>query len=140
MRGAFLAWPASPFSAILHSMRRLNQFEWRTVLEPLIPFSAILRQDPSQVDADLRGRHAVGGQVEGVVHALAAAAAGALALRHLPARELQVAQVGVPPRENPLDAVVLPRRDQGSGARPFFGLAERTQAFVGHVSRVFPNP
>jgi cyclic beta-1,2-glucan synthetase len=39
----------SPFSAILHSMRRLNQFEWRTVLEPLIPFNAILRQDPSQV-------------------------------------------------------------------------------------------
>ena len=28
----------SPFSAILHSMRRLNQFEWRTVLEPLIAF------------------------------------------------------------------------------------------------------
>jgi cyclic beta-1,2-glucan synthetase len=39
----------SPFSAILHSMRRLNQFEWRTALEPLIPFSAILRQDPSRV-------------------------------------------------------------------------------------------
>ena len=36
----------SPFSATLHSMRRLNQFEWRTVLEPLIAFDAILRQDP----------------------------------------------------------------------------------------------
>ena len=36
----------SPFSAILHSMRRLNQFEWRTVLEPLIAFDSILRQDP----------------------------------------------------------------------------------------------
>ena len=30
----------SPFSAILHSMRRLNQFEWRTVLEPLIAFDS----------------------------------------------------------------------------------------------------
>jgi cyclic beta-1,2-glucan synthetase len=39
----------SPFSAILHSLRRLNQFEWRTVLEPLIPFDAILRQDPGNV-------------------------------------------------------------------------------------------
>jgi hypothetical protein len=41
----------SPFSATLHSMRRLNQFEWRTVLEPLIPFNAILRQDPANVYA-----------------------------------------------------------------------------------------
>ena len=39
----------SPFSAILHSMRRLNQFEWRTVLEPLIAFDAILREDPCGV-------------------------------------------------------------------------------------------
>ncbi len=51
---AFAAGPLppieqSPFSAILHSMRRLNQFEWRTVLEPLIAFNAILRQDPSQI-------------------------------------------------------------------------------------------
>ena len=37
----------SPFSAILHSMRRLNQFEWRNVLEPLIAFDAILREDPA---------------------------------------------------------------------------------------------
>jgi cyclic beta-1,2-glucan synthetase len=36
----------SPFSATLHSMRRLNQFEWRTVLEPIIAFDAILREDP----------------------------------------------------------------------------------------------
>ena len=51
---AFAAGPLpsieqSPFSGILHSMRRLNQFEWRTVLEPLIPFDTILRQDPSQI-------------------------------------------------------------------------------------------
>ena len=43
----------SPFSAILHSMRRLNQFEWRTVLEPLIAFDSILRQDPCAVFAEM---------------------------------------------------------------------------------------
>src|SRR5438270_1699709 len=43
----------SPFSAILHSMRRLNQFEWRTVLEPLIAFDAILGQDPCGVFAKM---------------------------------------------------------------------------------------
>jgi cyclic beta-1,2-glucan synthetase len=43
----------SPFSAILHSMRRLNQFEWRTVLEPLIAFDSILRQDPCGVFAQM---------------------------------------------------------------------------------------
>jgi cyclic beta-1,2-glucan synthetase len=62
---AFAAGPLpsieqSPFSAILHSMRRLNQFEWRTVLEPLIAFDAILRQDPSKVFANMEDetRHA----------------------------------------------------------------------------------
>ena len=34
-------------------MRRLNQFEWRTVLEPLIAFDAILRQDPGHVFAEM---------------------------------------------------------------------------------------
>jgi cyclic beta-1,2-glucan synthetase len=43
----------SPFSAILHSMRRLNQFEWRTVLEPLIAFDSNLRQDPCGVFAEM---------------------------------------------------------------------------------------
>jgi cyclic beta-1,2-glucan synthetase len=43
----------SPFSAVLHSMRRLNQFEWRNVLEPLIAFDAILRQDPAGVFAQM---------------------------------------------------------------------------------------
>jgi cyclic beta-1,2-glucan synthetase len=62
---AFAAGPLppieqSPFSAILHSMRRLNQFEWRNVLEPLIAFDAILRQDPCHVFADMEDetRHA----------------------------------------------------------------------------------
>ena len=49
---AFAAGPMppieqSPFSAPLHSLRRLNQFEWNTVLEPLVAFDAILRQDPA---------------------------------------------------------------------------------------------
>jgi hypothetical protein len=50
----------SPFSAILHSMRRLNQFEWRTVLEPLIAFDHILREDPAHVFAAMEDetRHA----------------------------------------------------------------------------------
>jgi cyclic beta-1,2-glucan synthetase len=39
----------SPFSAPLHSLRRLNHAEWRTVLEPLIAFEEILRQDPTGV-------------------------------------------------------------------------------------------
>jgi len=62
---AFAAGPLppieqSPFSAILHSMRRLNQFEWRNVLEPLIAFDAILRQDPANVFANMEDetRHA----------------------------------------------------------------------------------
>ncbi len=37
----------SPFSAPLHSMRRLNQYEWRGLLESLIPFHAVLRDDPA---------------------------------------------------------------------------------------------
>ncbi len=53
---AFLAGPMppieqSPFSAPLHSLRRLNQFEWQTVLEPLVPFQSILCGDPDGVFA-----------------------------------------------------------------------------------------
>ena len=43
----------SPFSAILHSLRRLGQVEWRRVLEPLIAFDAVLRQDPAGVFAKM---------------------------------------------------------------------------------------
>ena len=51
---AFAAGPMpaieqSPFSAPLHSLRRLNQFEWQDVLEPLVPFQAILAGDPAGV-------------------------------------------------------------------------------------------
>jgi hypothetical protein len=37
----------SPFSGPIHSLRRLNQFEWRELLESLIAFDAVLRQDPT---------------------------------------------------------------------------------------------
>ena len=51
---AFAAGPLppierSPFSAPLHSLRRLNQFEWQIVLEPLVPFQPILASDPGGV-------------------------------------------------------------------------------------------
>ncbi len=39
----------SPFSAPIHSLRRLSQAEWSEVLEALIPFGVILRQDPDGV-------------------------------------------------------------------------------------------
>lgn len=43
----------SPFSGPIHSLRRLNQAEWKTILEPLIPFEAILHQDPCGVYASM---------------------------------------------------------------------------------------
>jgi cyclic beta-1,2-glucan synthetase len=38
----------SPFSAPIHSLRRINQAEWHEILEPLIPFEEVLRQDPAR--------------------------------------------------------------------------------------------
>jgi cyclic beta-1,2-glucan synthetase len=37
----------SPFSAPIHSLRRMNQIEWREILEPLVPFDSVLRLDPT---------------------------------------------------------------------------------------------
>lgn len=37
----------SPFSAPIHGLRRMDQCEWRPVLEPLIAFDAILHEDPT---------------------------------------------------------------------------------------------
>ncbi|HEV2711259.1 MAG TPA: glucoamylase family protein [Edaphobacter sp.] len=37
----------SPFSVPLHGLRRMDQAEWRPVLEPLIAFDSILREDPA---------------------------------------------------------------------------------------------
>ncbi|MBS1801026.1 MAG: glycosyl transferase [Acidobacteria bacterium] len=49
----------SPFSASIHSLRRMSQTEWREILEPLIAFDAVLRQDPVGVygamEEDTRG-------------------------------------------------------------------------------------
>jgi hypothetical protein len=36
----------SPFSAPIHSLRRMNQIEWRDTLEPLVAFDEVLRLDP----------------------------------------------------------------------------------------------
>ncbi|HEY0161476.1 MAG TPA: glucoamylase family protein [Edaphobacter sp.] len=36
----------SPFSAPIHSLRRMNQIEWREILEPLVAFDPVLRLDP----------------------------------------------------------------------------------------------
>jgi cyclic beta-1,2-glucan synthetase len=86
---AFAAGPLppieqSPFSAILHSMRRLNQFEWRTVLEPLIAFDAILRQDPCNVFANMEDetRHAYHMRVAELA-------------QHADASEVQTAQIAL---------------------------------------------
>ncbi|WP_244501907.1 glucoamylase family protein [Terriglobus roseus] len=39
----------SPFSGPLHSLRRLNQYEWPELLEPLVAFYSVLAQDPHTV-------------------------------------------------------------------------------------------
>ena len=63
---AFAAGPLppieqSPFSAPLHSLRRLGQAEWPRTLEPLVAFDAVLRRDPSQAFAtmedEIRGNY-----------------------------------------------------------------------------------
>jgi hypothetical protein len=41
----------SPFSASIHSLRRMNQIEWRDTLEPLVAFDPVLRLDPGGVFA-----------------------------------------------------------------------------------------
>lgn len=41
----------SPFSAPIHSLRRMNQIEWRDILEPLVAFDTVLRLDPGGVFA-----------------------------------------------------------------------------------------
>ncbi|CAN5551562.1 hypothetical protein BH10ACI4_BH10ACI4_16180 [soil metagenome] len=37
----------SPFSAPIHSLRRINQFEWQLILEQIVAFNQILAQDPA---------------------------------------------------------------------------------------------
>ena len=47
--GAMPPIEQSPFSGPLHSLRRLNQFEWPDVLEPMVPFQGVLAEDPTGV-------------------------------------------------------------------------------------------
>jgi len=44
---ATTAIETSPLSAPIHSLRRLNQFEWRLLLDSMILFDSILREDPA---------------------------------------------------------------------------------------------
>jgi cyclic beta-1,2-glucan synthetase len=110
---AFAAGPLpsieqSPFSAILHSMRRLNQFEWRTVLEPLIAFDSILREDPAGVFAQMEdetrhtyhmriaelSQHADASEVETAQIALNLARAAATASDPDPRHALRTRHIG----------------------------------------------
>jgi cyclic beta-1,2-glucan synthetase len=98
----------SPFSAILHSMRRLNQFEWRTVLEPLIAFDSILRQDPAGVFAQMEdesrhiyhlrvaelAQHADATEVETAQHALNLARQAAQSFDSDPRHALRIKHIG----------------------------------------------
>ncbi len=74
----------SPFSAPIHSLRRLNQTEWSALLEPLVAFNAILRQDPGNVFA------AMDEETRAAYRARVAALA-----RHADASEVQTAQIAL---------------------------------------------
>jgi hypothetical protein len=47
------AVPEASFSAIIHSLRRMSQFEWNQDLEHLVAFDPILRNDPAQAFATM---------------------------------------------------------------------------------------
>ena len=55
----------STISPAIHSLARLNQYEWDEVLEPLISFDRILRQDPGGIYAsmEIETRHTYRRQV-----------------------------------------------------------------------------
>lgn len=74
----------SPFSAPIHSLRRLNQAEWPALLEPLVAFNAILRQDPGNVFAEMEE------DTRGAYRTQVAALA-----RHADASEVQTAQIAL---------------------------------------------
>jgi hypothetical protein len=74
----------SPFSAPIHSLRRITQTEWREILEPLIAFDAVLRQDPVGVF----------GAMEEDTRAAYRLRVAELA-RHADTNELQTAQVAL---------------------------------------------
>ena len=74
----------SPFSAPIHSLRRMNQIEWREVLEPLVAFDAVLRLDPVGVFAAMEEETRAAYRMR--VAELA---------RHADTNELQTAQVAL---------------------------------------------
>jgi cyclic beta-1,2-glucan synthetase len=59
--GSIPAMEDSPFSVPIHSLRRLNQFEWPQLLEQLIVFNQVLSQDPvnafATMDEDSRAAY-----------------------------------------------------------------------------------
>ncbi len=74
----------SPFSAPIHSLRRLNQIEWAPLLEPLVAFDEVLRQDPGDVFAGMEE------ETRGVYRTRVAELA-----RHADASEVQTAQIAL---------------------------------------------
>ncbi len=139
---AFAAGPMpsiedSPFSAPLHSLRRLNQFEWRTILEPLTPFDGILRQDPAGAFALMEdetrnayhvrvselARHADMGEVETAQAALELAQAASEAHDADPRRHLRHQHIGFY-----LFAEGLPRLHKKIGYHP--PPLERLRGFI----------
>jgi hypothetical protein len=74
----------SPFSVPIHSLRRMNQVQWRDVLEPLIAFDAVLRMDPAGVFASMEE------ESRGAYRVRVAELA-----RHADTNELQTAQVAL---------------------------------------------
>jgi cyclic beta-1,2-glucan synthetase len=59
--GSMPAGETSPFAAPIHSLRRLNQFEWPPLLEQMIVFNQVLAQDPvnafATMDEDSRAAY-----------------------------------------------------------------------------------
>jgi cyclic beta-1,2-glucan synthetase len=51
--GELIPIERSPFSAPIHSLRRLGQYKWTEVLESLVAFDGILRQDPTRTFAQM---------------------------------------------------------------------------------------
>ena len=95
--GAMPSVEQSPFSAPIHSLRRMNQFEWQPVLEALVIFHRVLEQDP--VGAYARMEEETRASYRQRVAELAADSNYS---------ELQVAEAAV---EMSLDAAAIPNHD-----------------------------
>jgi cyclic beta-1,2-glucan synthetase len=117
----------SPFSGILHSLRRLKQMEWRTVLEPLIAFDSILRQDPAKVFAAMED------ETRNIYHLRVAELAS-----HANASEVETAQAAIDmAREARLKGDPDPRRASRIAHVGYYLLAE---GFPGLSRRIGYHP